>query len=288
MDTRLVALAGVAALFALSGSRGGSKDRKGDGRSRANQGSGKPGDSPFLSGDSVLEEATPLPSPPLRNGRRTAAGYVMTGLPPQLARDADQSGDEAQILQRRDARAYAEELSRQGIKLLFSVEPSIPALDQELARLGIKRLNQDCLDAGKYTCSDNENYWNFHWWKDYDQDWTSPLLDAVDNRYFPDEIAIQCTHGVDRTGNIIAFLLATRHGVSIPDAYYAVVRRRASDVEGVASVLAEYGINDRRDVDDPTVGIYTYRGNGMSANTSGFKTYMREVIGRALDNGASW
>jgi hypothetical protein len=39
-------------------------------------------------------------------------------------------------------------------------------------------------------------------------------------RFAPDQILIHCQHGVDRTGNVAAHLLVTRHGWDAADALY--------------------------------------------------------------------
>jgi len=90
------------------------------------------------------------------------------------------------------------------------------------------------------------------------------------SEYDPDEIMIHCEHGVDRTGNIMAHLLVTRHCWDIADALFAVVSPSPAEVEALNDLL---GTN--RDPRDPRVGVYSLRctgkGGGMKVAGSGYR-----------------
>ncbi len=218
--------------------------------------------------------AVELASPPLRNGRRVAAGYVLTGLQPQLQEGNDRASGAM-------AESFAADLAALGIRVLVSFQPATPEVDRALRARGIQRLHD------LYPNTLHANYWNFHVWKDYDHDWTGPLLAAA-SRVGPRAIGLQCTHGVDRTGNACAFLLAVRQGWPIADAWYSVAARTQTTCDGIAEVLAELGHPDRRSPGDPSVGYNGYRGNGMHAHTNGFRDYLRWLIPKAVENGARW
>jgi hypothetical protein len=82
-------------------------------------------------------------------------------------------------------------------------------------------------------------------------------------RFAPDQILIHCQHGVDRTGNVAAHLLVTRHGWDAADALYAVVSPNPDQVSALADILADFGLEDRRGVGDEGVGIYSLEAIGL-------------------------
>jgi len=178
------------------------------------------------------------------------------------------------------AAAYVRGLQDAGIRGMVSFQAPEPTLDRALKEAGIVRMHE-------VYPSDYDTYWNFHWWLGFDKDWTAPILEFT-GRWRPDQVAIQCRHGVDRTGNAVAFLMAVRHGVPITDAWYAVVEKKRSSVEGLADVFEEFGVDDRRGTSDPSVGSMGYGRNGMSVDTDGYKNYVRETVQRAQELGASW
>lgn len=106
------------------------------------------------------------------------------------------------------------------------------------------------------------------------------ILQALDVP--PEQVLIHCEHGVDRTGCIAAFLLVAL-GWSIPDALYAVVNPSPTDVDGLAEVLAQHGIQDRRRESDPRVGIYSLaplgRSGGLKVRSEGY----RELVSTTID-----
>jgi len=101
--------------------------------------------------------------------------------------------------------------------------------------------------------------------------------------YSPSNVLIHCTHGVDRTGAVTAFLLAVRHGWSISNALYAVVEPTGTNTNGLAEVLLQAGIDDWRDVSDPTVGIYSLAPlnqiGGMKVNNESYRQLVATTIG---------
>ena len=80
--------------------------------------------------------------------------------------------------------------------------------------------------------------------------------------------------------------MAVRFGVPIQDAWYAVVDPSSSSVRGLADVLEEFGIDDRRSVGDAGVSLYAFERQGMRANSDGFRAYIRNNIEEALARGA--
>lgn len=98
----------------------------------------------------------------------------------------------------------------------------------------------------------------------------------------PRRVYIHCTHGVDRAGTALAFLLVERHGWTIADALYAVVQPTRANVEGLAEILADKGIDDRRAPDDPGVGIYSLaplgRVGGLKTTSDSYANLVRTFI----------
>jgi len=104
-------------------------------------------------------------------------------------------------------------------------------------------------------------------------------LARVASRYRPEEILIHCTHGVDRTGNIAAHYLVTRHGWTVPDALYAVVNQTEEDLLGLGIVLQQYGYTDhRRTRYNDGVGIYALRPIGRSGGMKARNEAYRRLI----------
>jgi hypothetical protein len=107
-------------------------------------------------------------------------------------------------------------------------------------------------------------------------------------RYSPDEILIHCNHGADRTGNIIAFLLVMRHGWDPDDALYAVVNPATVDLQGLNSVLREFGFPGDKGPNSPGVGIYSLRpmgkSGGMKARSEGYRQMIRENLALIMAN----
>ncbi len=94
-------------------------------------------------------------------------------------------------------------------------------------------------------------------------------IQDVARRFRPNQIFIHCEHGADRTGNVAAFLLVTRHGWSISDALYAMVNPHPDDVSGLGRILAEKGIRDVRSEGDRNVSIYSGPRGGMKVRSGG-------------------
>lgn len=218
--------------------------------------------------EGVLHDATEIENTSLKNARRTPTGILMMGI---------RAEGEATSWQ---AEQIANELWDEGIRMILSLHPPDSDITQAFHDRGIVLLHEQF--ETRY-----ENYWNFHWWLGYDVPWQ----DAVEwmmQQYEPDQIAIHCQHGVDRAGNTMAYILSVYFDVPIADAWYAVVDPSYQNVEGLADVLEEFGINDRRSYDDPTVGIYAFnRVDGMKAHNEGYRNYIRNTIQEALNHGAN-
>lgn len=214
----------------------------------------------------VISDATELQGLP--HARRTNAGPVLMGM--YTEGNISDSG----------ASELVSRLVEEGITGIVSFHPPASNVTRALREAGIESFHS--LHETRH-----EDYWNFHWWRNYDTNWTDHIVDFV-NRHGPSHIAIHCQHGVDRTGNSMAFLLAVMFDVPIADAWYAVVNNRTTDLEGLATVLEEFGVHDSRYRSDPTVSLYTYNGSGMKVRSEGYMNYVRHVIQAALDHGASW
>ena len=150
---------------------------------------------------------------------------------------------------------HGERLKELGVKAVLSLVDIHPALARDLDQAGITRLYAP---MGK---TFRENH--------------AQAVLAL-RRFDPSEIYIHCTHGVDRSGNVIAFLLHVRHGWTIPEALYAVVNPTERDVSGLSEVLHRRGYTDIRTVNSPGVGIYSRkyalgRGGGMKAHNDDYK-----------------
>lgn len=211
--------------------------------------------------------SVPLEGTDLIRPRRGPAGFLMMG------------GWEGASDSR--AERVARELDEAGIRVMMSFHPLDSDLYEAVRDRGILIMHEQ-FDTM------HSNHWNFHWYEGWDIPWQTPLL-AMFDQYEPEEIAINCLHGQDRTGNASAFILSVRYGVPIEDAFYAVVDASDRNVTGVANVLEEFGCHDRREVGDEGVSTYAYeQREGMRADTSGFRRYIRETIEIALEMGAEF
>ncbi len=215
----------------------------------------------------VLVDAEELEDTNLKNARRTATGILMMG----IREDASH----------RQADAIAQELWDEGIRVVLSLHPPDDDIVDAMRDIGITLLHDGY--ETRY-----ESYWNFHWWLGYDE----PMFDAINDMvtsFPPEQIAIHCHHGVDRAGNTMAYILSVYYDVPIEDAWYAVVDPYHSATSGLADVLEEYGIYDRRTRGDEGVAIYAFEeSQGMKAHTSGFRDYIRNTINAAIERGASF
>ncbi len=78
----------------------------------------------------------------------------------------------------------------------------------------------------------------------------------------PREVFIHCEHGGDRSGAILAFLLAVRHQWPIERALLAVAFPGQRDVRGLVEVLEERGFRVSSEEQSRYVGIYSAERNG--------------------------
>lgn len=221
-----------------------------------------------LSGAGVLQDAVVLENSSLRNARRTPTGILMMGI-----REEGQASSY-------QAEQIADELWDEGIRVILSLHPPDSDIVQAFHDRGFILVHEQFE-------TEYETYWNFHWWLGYDIPWQS-AVDWMMQQYAPEQIAIHCHHGVDRAGNTMAYILSVYFDVSIADAWYAVVDPSYENVNGLADVLEEFEIYDRRSYDDPTVGIYAFQHrSGMKAHNEGFRNYIRNTIQEALNHGAN-
>lgn len=216
-----------------------------------------------------LVDAREIDDTSLKNARRTETGILMMGIRSEGYASQSQAAE------------IAQELWDEGIRIILSLHPPDQDIIDALHEQGILLLHEQY--ETRY-----EDYWNFHWWLGYDVPWQDALEDML-TQYEPDQIAIHCHHGVDRAGNTMAYILSVYFGVPIEDAWYAVVDPYHSNLEGLADVLEEYGVYDRRARNDEGVSVYAYNGrDGMKAHTSGFRNYIRNTIDAAIERGASF
>lgn len=213
------------------------------------------------------------------NARRIPEGFVMMGLANMEASDS------VTTLQ---ASLFAQALYDQGIRGVVSfTRPNSALIDAFTAR-GIRLFADDMSEFNETQGSSADYFWNFHDFRGYSNSWHAPLLTWLAD-FEPNQVAIHCSHGVDRTGNAVAFILSTMYGWSIQDALYAVAYKNQDTLDGIADVLAEFGIDDRRSTDDESVSVYAYEGHaGMKADTDGFRAYIRRTIQASLEYGGDF
>jgi len=204
---------------------------------------------------------------PLENARRAPWGSILMGMPTvEHSNDPDQNRPVG----------LARALRNQGISVVFSFAEPQPTFAQAIRAEGIAF-------AQDFFPEVDPDLWNFHGFLRSEIPWYDGLLTIVEN-FGPEHVAIHCTHGVDRTGNAAAFLMSVLYGVPIEDAWYAMASDSQRTLDGVAQVLGEYGIDDRRFAADPSVHIWPE--NSMKGHSSGFRRYMRCTIDAALVRGA--
>jgi len=113
------------------------------------------------------------------------------------------------------------------------------------------------------------------------------ILADVASRYEPEQILIHCQHGVDRTGNITAHYLVSRHGWEIAPALLAMVYPTEEDVEGLNEVLRMHGLPHQAELGGPGIGMYSLAGigrrGGMKARN---EAYQRLISGNIEALGA--
>ncbi len=95
--------------------------------------------------------------------------------------------------------------------------------------------------------------------------------------YRPEQILIHCEHGSDRTGAMIAFILATRHGWPIQKALYSAILPSTGDINALSRILASRGYAVDIDEYESIIGIYSAEKNGgyggMKVRTEGGNYY---------------
>ena len=102
----------------------------------------------------------------------------------------------------------------------------------------------------------------------------SRFLDTL-HQYDPDEIYVFCDHGADRSGGMIAWLLVTEHGYTIPQALYSIVYPTGMDIRGIERILKERGIDAPSKDYEEWIGIYSSQKNG---GIGGFKCHAEKYF----------
>jgi len=115
-------------------------------------------------------------------------------------------------------------------------------------------------------------------------------IDRETIRQRPERTLIHCTHGADRSGAILAYLLATQHGWTPSAALWAVLAPTAIDVHGLNVVLSQEDNADRRSLGDPGVGIYSPaaigKSGGMKTRSADYRELARTTYQAILRTGA--
>lgn len=113
---------------------------------------------------------------------------------------------------------------------------------------------------------------------------------AVSSICRPEELLIHCTHGADRTGAVVAFLLAAQHGWKPAAALWAVLAPTRIDVEGLNLALGQVGDNDRRSYGAAGIGIYSPtaigRSGGMKTRSEDYRRLASTAYSAMINAGA--
>lgn len=95
--------------------------------------------------------------------------------------------------------------------------------------------------------------------------------------YRPEQILIHCEHGSDRTGAMIAFILAARHGWPIQKALFSAILPSTSDINALSRILQSRGYAVNTEEFEPIIGMYSAEKNGgyggMKVRTDGGNYY---------------
>lgn len=106
-------------------------------------------------------------------------------------------------------------------------------------------------------------------------------------KYAPHEVYIHCEHGGDRSGAILAYLLISEHGWSIPRAFLAVLFPGMRDLNNLLQILESRNITvDREDIEQ-YLGIYSGESNfgygGLKIRSDGYRKLVNTMINYALE-----
>ena len=92
----------------------------------------------------------------------------------------------------------------------------------------------------------------------------------------PSETFIHCTHGADRTGAMVAYLLVRNHGWTPREAFWSVVNDADVDTEGLRAIIGD------QNPSKPTFGYYSYkvfgRSGGMKVRNEGYRTTVTSTL----------
>lgn len=170
---------------------------------------------------------------------------------------------------------YASELAtilvQENIRGVLGLHPPAPEIRAAIEAAGIEY-----------------HYFNFHWFYNWDEPFMDTLI-QMSNQYGIENIAIHCQHGVDRTGNAAAFLLATQCHMNLIDAYYLVVAPTQDNIAGLEQALAELGYPDAEPSEGIEIGLFGLPNmrSGMHAHNDGFRAYIINMFPAALQYNAT-
>jgi hypothetical protein len=93
-----------------------------------------------------------------------------------------------------------------------------------------------------------------------------------------DEVFVHCEYGGDRSGVMIAFLLAVREGWRPDHALLAMTVAQARDVDGLLDVLGDHGLVVTEEEVKRYLSIYAGRFGGLKVRNHGYKTLVTSTL----------
>jgi protein tyrosine phosphatase (PTP) superfamily phosphohydrolase (DUF442 family) len=108
--------------------------------------------------------------------------------------------------------------------------------------------------------------------------------------YQPGEIYLHCTHGGDRAGALLAFMLVAREGWRPDHAILAVAFPGENDVRRIIEVLEDAGLIVTDEERERYVGIYSGARNGgtggLKMRSEDYRTLIETTLGAMAEAGA--
>lgn len=108
------------------------------------------------------------------------------------------------------------------------------------------------------------------------------VLEAVEG-YAASEILVSCSHGGDRAGALLAFLLVIREGWRPDHAILAVASPGRYNINQVIAVLEEYALSVTEEERQTFGGIYSGASNGGTGGLKAHDEPYRNLIRTTLD-----
>ena len=136
--------------------------------------------------------------------------------------------------------AEIEELHDRGVRVILSAVRVAPSVQEACDRLNIRRISVrfgSTFRVGARVLEETR---------------------GID----PSELFIHCTHGGDRAGSILAYLLAVRHGWPADHAILAVAFPGRNDLRRLVELLESEGLIITAEENEEFAGIYSGASNG--------------------------